>query len=104
MINLALGICFAAPDDPEVFEALVNLVGRTQNIMVEAAMRMHAQPAKARIEALARAMLALTEPDPRATQTWAYTMRSLLAVVPETRRPRLRTICARATEHVLALA
>jgi hypothetical protein len=66
-------------------------------------MRMHTQPAPQRIEALADAMLRLTARDPRAVSTWSYTMRALLSGLGDVVRPRLRIICAQATEHVVAL-
>jgi hypothetical protein len=103
MTRLALGICFAAPGDPAVFDALVAYAGRTRNPLVEASLCIHDLPDEERVRRLAHAMRRLTGPEPHAVQTWAYAMRAILAELPEPSRAELRGVCAEATSHVLSL-
>jgi hypothetical protein len=104
MTSLAVGLSWAAPENPTVFESLVAYLAKNPNEVLMAALKAYELPAAERIEILVEAMLRLAASAPRAVEAWSEVLRTLLAETPEPDRAILRSQCAEATEHVLKLA
>lgn len=101
--QVAVGLSFAARNDPDVYSSIVIAAGRHSHPILAAALRLHEGLVDGRIAALAMAIQQLGEPRPRAVQTWASVLRALLLELPYEQRQSWHEACGRATAHVLKL-
>jgi hypothetical protein len=101
--RLAVGLAWAAPDDPEVFDVLVGCAGRHPHPLTDAALYVYDLPLPMKCDALGRTLLYLPASRPRAVEIWSRALRDLLQQAPQHERQRFRGLCAAATQHLLRL-
>jgi len=101
--RLAVGLAWAAPGDPGVFDALVACAGSNAHPLTEAALHVYELPLSMKCDALAQALLRLSSSRPSAVEVWSRVLRSLLQRAPQHERQRFRGLCAAATQHLLRL-
>jgi hypothetical protein len=101
--RLAVGLAWAVPGDPEIFDALVACAGGNPHPLTSAALHVYDLPVPMKCDALGRSLLRLAASRPRAVEVWSRALRSLLQQAPQRERQQFRGMCAAATQHLLRL-
>ena len=103
-VNLAVGLSYARPTDPDVFDALVAATVRHPVLLLESTILSFRMSAHERVLALAQAIDSLEEPNRTAVQVCSAAIRRLLDAIPDDDRRALRPVCQAVTAHALQLS
>lgn len=101
--QLAGGLCYARPQDPQVFDSIATCITRNPDPALGVALRLHELPAVEKAQRLLTTLSQLREPNRPAVQVWAEVLWETLLEIPPPNRSLLREPCAAATEHLLGL-
>lgn len=101
--QIAVGLCFAAKDDAEVYSAVVEAAGKHSHLLLEAALRVHSGRAEARLAILLDAMVRLERRNPQAIRVWTAAVRALLLELDYDARHQFQARCIEATNHVIGM-
>jgi hypothetical protein len=101
--QLAGGLCYARPRDPQVFDSIVACIARNPDPALGIALRLHELPAIDKAKRLLTTLSVLRVSDRPAVQVWAEVLWETLLEIPHPIRGLLHEPCVAATEHLLGL-